>query len=130
MIKFLKTLYHVVKDYDNEAIAVAEIQELHRKQLVSLEVQNKNLMRLIHEATSLIRDRTEVHLDIAANRERGQNTVILVGRYKNRDYVQCYQVNEHHFRDFLEHLQDVQRYGEIRYVDAPPAFKAIINKEL
>lgn len=73
------------------------------------------------------RSRTDIHADIAWNKRSG-NTIIIAGRYKNRDYVQVFDVQVETLAEMVELLKRWEhQYGHVRTLDAPPGFKAIFE---
>jgi hypothetical protein len=80
-------------------------------------------------AEKLIRDRTEVNADVAYH-PKGLSTVIVMGRYRNNDFVQTYSVESPVFHSIVERLRSESRYGNVSFIDAPPAIKQFIKQEL
>ena len=53
---------------------------------------------------------------------RGNNTIILTGVYRNRAYVQFYDVGDGEFRHLVEEMRDRHKHFLIRHVDQPMHF--------
>jgi len=108
MLKFLKKLLWIVKNYD-----------YHRALLGDR----------VTEATNIIRERTEVHADIHL---KSPSQVITIGRYHGRDFVNIYEVETKEFEGLIEHLKRATRYAKPGRFDAPlwPMVHAVIDKEL
>lgn len=80
---------------------------------------------------SSLEDFVKSHVDIAVdiNDSRyGMNTVIVIGRYKKHDYVNCFQLQSEDIPHLVEQLKDMERYGKIRRVDSPIAFRGVIDR--
>ena len=103
MLKFLKKLVFIVNNYDSN------LKHAHAR-IASLE--------------KVLAERTTIGVDVSFHND---NHIIVVGRYRNRDYVQTFSVRTEDMRGFIEHLKEMERYGSVKYVDAPPSFKAVIE---
>ena len=106
MISWIKKLIGIVKNYDSD---------------------RETLRVRIAQAEQVIRDRTDVHADV---HYKSENQIIVVGRYKNRDYVQTYSVCSGDFHALIQQLRDMERYGHISRIDAPPAMRAVFEHDL
>ena len=82
----------------------------------------------IDQLDKLVKDRT----DIAANvGHRGpKNHVIVIGRYKNVDYVQTYELGDMEFLGLLDMLHKIERHGVVRRLDAPPVMRAVFERDV
>jgi len=107
MFKFLKKLWYIAHHYDSD--------------LTSLRAQ-------VEQAYRLIKERTTVHMDIHT---RSPSQVILIGQYRNRDYVQAFPVNVQDFEELRALLKRME--ARVGRLDVPPAyFEAVAylkNKE-
>jgi hypothetical protein len=106
MIKWFKELLFVVRNY-------RQSQSWLENELAT--------------TNKVIRERTDIHADI---RYKSENQIIVVGRYRDRDYVQTYSVNGGDFKALIEQLRDMQKYGHIGRIDAPPQMRAVFDNEL
>ena len=104
MFKLVKKLLAIVRNYDNDL-------KLAHKRIADLE--------------KVIQDRTNVCLDVGF---RGANHVIVVGRYKDKDFIQCYDVKESEFSGLIDRLREMNKYGRVARVDAPPTFSAVFDR--
>ena len=110
MIEWFKTLFNMVSDY----IWLCKRIESVENDLVYL--QNE------------LRHRTEVHLDIH-HISKFPTSVIVIGRYRNRDYVKTFNFTHEGMGELLHIMRSLERqYGHIKYVDCPPLFDATIEK--
>jgi hypothetical protein len=80
----------------------------------------------IAELEKLVRDRTNIAVDVGF---KTASHVIVVGRYRNADYVQTYALNMPDMGPLIAQLRQMERYGEVRRIDAPPVFKAVFEPE-
>ena len=108
MLKWIKKLLRVVKDYDSDR-------------------RNTNLQ--IAEAIKIIRERTTVDVDVALT-SRDANQIIVSGIYRGRIYVQTYSIYTDDFADIIRLLRQMKQYGTVRRVDCPYTMKAVIDSEL
>lgn len=106
MIKWVKKLFYIVKNYSAD--------------VSSLRLQINNLEKIL-------RDRTDISVDVSASR-MDANHIIVVGRYKNIDYVQTFSLQNNDIGKLIDQLKEMERYGEIRKVDCPPPMRAVFKK--
>lgn len=116
MFSWLRKLFGIVAAYDREK--------------TSLEERMKYLQARVNCAEELIRDRTDIGVDMEFNPNNGANHIIVVGQYKGIDYVQSYCVDSRDFSHFVDILRGMRRYGSVKYVDAIPQFRAVIKREV
>lgn len=108
MIKWFKTLFRVVRNYDSD---------------------RKRLLKQVRSAERTIRERTELSVDIAAIRHH-HNQIIVTGRYRNADYVQVFTINDNDLACLIDQLRSMQKYGVIQHVDAVYNISAVVKREL
>lgn len=113
MFKFFKKLMLIVKNYDQHQLSVeSEIAHL-----------NSEMKR----ATEFIRERTEVHADIHM---KSPAQVVMIGRYRGKDFVSIYDVGQGEFESLLGHLKQIDRYAKPGRFDSPwPEVNAVIDRE-
>ena len=105
MIKWLKKLRRIVKDYDKD----------------------RTILRVrIEEAEDMIRARTQIHADIHM---KSPNQIIVVGRYHNRDYVQVFSLSTDDLVGLIEHFRHLEKYGHMARIDAPLSLKAAFEPD-
>lgn len=112
LFSWFRTLRRIVREYDREQQSVARTVATLTKETQS--------------AVKLIRERTEVHADIGFQ----GSTIIVCGRYKNRDYVNVFSLPEKSFALIVEALKLEARHGRACVIDAPVGLKTVINREL
>ncbi len=107
MFDFLKQLYTIVKNYNNKYnILLARIDKLER----------------------IIKEHTTVGVDIQS--KYSDNHIIVIGKYKNHDFVKSYIVPNTEFVNIVSTLRDIERYYDLQYIDCVPEFKSFIKHEL
>jgi short-subunit dehydrogenase involved in D-alanine esterification of teichoic acids len=105
MFKRLKQFFKVVRTFD------ADILNLHRR-IAALE--------------DLVAHHTDINVDV---NYAGLSHVIVMGRYRNNDYVQTFAVNEQDLNGLIDRLKQMERYGTVNRIDSPPMFQAIFKRE-
>jgi len=106
MTKWIKQLRKIVANYDDD---------------------RARLLRKILAAEKVIRDRTNIHADICLE---SPNQIIVIGRYKNRDYIQTYAITEGDLHYCIEMLQRMQMNGTIRRIDAMGDISAVVKQNI
>lgn len=81
----------------------------------------------IRKAEQVIRERTDVHTDI---HYKAPSTIIMIGKYRNKDYVKVFNMEEREWIPILEGLRNMQKYGIINRIDAPPHLDVVLKREL
>lgn len=85
------------------------------------------LIKTIRETKLMITERTTVHADI--HYKSGMDTIIVVGRYRNHDYVRCFNVESKDFHEFVEILRRIEPRGRIGRIDVPfPSFSGVVER--
>lgn len=55
---------------------------------------------------------------------------IIVGKYRNHDFVHCYRMHHDNLKDLVPHLRELdKRFGNLR-IDAPPSIRGFFEHEL
>jgi len=107
----LHTLWQIAKTYEQDKAALLS-----------------GVRRELRTVEDLVRDRTTLHADISMT-GRDPSFVILVGRYRNRDYVQTFYLPSADFGGLVDQCIHMSRkLGRWGRLDAPPVFHA--EKEL
>lgn len=105
MFRWLKKLNQIVAAYDTD------LRQAHAR---------------IAELEKMVKDRTNIAVDVGFS---GANHVIVIGRYKNADYIQTFHMDSNNLACLIDELRDRSRYGHVRRVDAPPEFRAVFHRE-
>lgn len=112
---WFKKLIYIVNNYDNDLSILS-----NRIHTCSLEIQ---------EGVQLIKDRTNIHADIHLQYNH-PSEIIVIGRYRNRDYIQTYSVDNDDIEGLIDQLKRMEKYGVVQKIDAPIGIKAIIEQDL
>lgn len=101
---------------------------LLEKEAVDARGAMRDMKRRIEGADTEIRKRTRLGIDIGAD-ERHANWIVAVGTFQGRDYVETFRMDSGNFGDMCGRLREMKRYGEIQAIDAPPVFRAVVERE-
>lgn len=134
MITWFKTFLKIVREYDGMVKMQNEISSHNKKIFLlhdskiakvfnAVEIAERAVARS-YEAVNFIKDRTEVNADINV-RGRCPNTLIVIGRYKGRDHVEIFDVEN--MEALVDQLRRMQKYHHRKIIDGPPQFKAFID---
>lgn len=115
MMAWLKRLNYIVNNYDTD-----KIDMLDRLRACDLRIK---------DGVNIIKERTSIHADVNFN-SRDDSQIIMIGRYRNNDYIQTFSVNRGDFEGLLEQLRQMEKYGVVRHVDTVPMMKAHIMNDL
>ena len=55
--------------------------------------------------------------------------MIVIGRYKNADYVQTYALDTPDLAALIDQLRIMERTAMVRRIDAPPIFRAAFERD-
>lgn len=105
MIKWFKELFRVVREFKDLQDKVDELQ-----------IRLKNQRTLLNEAYDMIKDRTEVSVDVGV---KGPSRIILSGRYKNNDFVEVFDIPDKDFIYVVDMLKDMRKSHVVRVIDGP-----------
>ena len=100
------------------------------KELCRIVKQSKEQEALLTKRVALLEARfrasTSVHY---SGGYQGTNTVILVGKYRGQDFIECYNCPSAPFAFTVRQMQSFRRDGIIDVVDAPPELRAFIKRD-
>lgn len=75
----------------------------------------------------LIKERTEYHLDIHQYKD---TQVIVIGRYKKRDFVKTYSLPAKSIYEIIAHCKNLENSSNKGRFDTMPEFAGVIKNEL
>jgi hypothetical protein len=75
----------------------------------------------VHDKVHKFLDETRIDCELGM---RGKNTIVLTGVYKNRGYVEFYDLENSEFHGFVEMLKFRRKEHLIRHIDGPLGFDA------
>jgi hypothetical protein len=112
-MKFLKTLLRIVRSYDQDISTLARhVQGVERD---------------MAQASHFIKEATKLHIDVSID---GSSTVVLCGRYKNKEHVQTFRLPPSEFSKLVEQIQHMSNVGTIETLDMPPLIDATVRAQL
>lgn len=116
LLLWWRTLRRIVREYDlQRARTDADLRSVRNTALAA-------------EAT--IRERTDVHVDVSCHLSE-PHTVIVCGRYHNRDFVKVYTLPNDGFQALVHQLEREElRYGKLNRTDAPRVLRFLIDREV
>lgn len=111
LFRRLHTLWQIAKTYEQDKAALLS-----------------GVRRELRTVEDLVRDRTTLHADISMT-GRDPSFVILVGRYRSRDYVQTFHLPSEDFGGLVDQCVHMSRkLGRWGRLDAPPVFHAAFER--
>jgi len=106
MFGFFRKLKHIVETYDQD---------------------KKSIDSKLTHLENIIKDRTDVHMDIHKN----SCNIIVIGKYRDRDYVNSYSLSYRDFKSVVDHLIEISRYTNVGKIDSAwPDMKYVIDDEI
>ncbi len=111
----MKLLKRWIKEKTGIATLLECIQELERK-VQSLETAETQTRKYAMEAVKIIKERTDINVDVHSRRGF-PSQAIIVGKYKNQDYVRIFDIHAEHIQHLVEQLSDMEKYATVRRVD-------------
>ena len=114
-INKIKILLRIIREYDSD------IDRINKK---AQQAENTAL-----KARRIIQERTDLNADMSFHRH-SYSHVILMGRYKNRDYVEIFSVTPETLNELIPMLREMQKHARLRRADGPIGMKQIIDREL
>ena len=136
MINWFRKLHYIIQNFDALAAEVKSNQRCcHWLKNEMDEGSNyvhqriDLLEREVKEAVKIIKDRTDMHLDVSPRMKGDPHQIILIGKYRNRDYIQTFAVPPEDFRGLVERCVEMQKYARRGRIDALPEMRTIINEE-
>lgn len=121
MIRWIRMLFYVVKNYVFD-------RDTHAKQLLNHSRRLSDLEHEVRELRATLRSHTTVGADVGPIRGC-QNFAVLVGRYRGVDHVEVVTLPTDEFGRLVMELKRLDRQGVVEFIDAPPSFKATFMRE-
>ena len=118
--KWVKKFAFILANYEaNNSQMLAHIK--------ALEDSVTALNRRLDYLDKLVRERTDIAVDVNF---KEPNYVIVVGRYRKVDYIQTYSLDNADFTQLIDHLQRIEKHGQLRRLDAPPQILAVFKRNV
>ena len=115
IFKNIRRLIRVARDYDEDQS--------------QLKLMYSDAIGRSDEAMKLMRERTTLGMDVGFNKHNDTH-VILVGRYRNRDYVEVMTIDNDCFDELIPILKQMQKSSKISRIDVPFTLKEVIDREI
>ena len=80
----------------------------------------------LDELRKIIKERTEYHIDVHQY-TRHNSQIILIGKFRNNDFVKCYDIPDDMFKDLITHCRELEKYSQRGKIDAYPGLNATIK---
>lgn len=93
---------------------ITGIQEL-RNRLLTMESRFNKLSKEVEDRINHFTEFTRADADIGF---RGNNTIILTGVFKNKGYVEFYDLNNREFEDMVGRMKSMRKDNLIRNIDS------------
>lgn len=108
MFEWFKKLRKIVRNYDSE---------------------NAGLHARMKGAENAIKAATVIDVDVGFSNRRMENNIIVSGVYRGKAHIDIFTVHTDDFKRLVEILKDMERYGNVRRIDAPQTVKATFERE-
>lgn len=80
--------------------------------------------KLIRELEEALRANTTVDMDVNYD---GHNTVVVIGKFKNNNYINMYAVYDEDFSSVVNRLNELRNRGNVRVIDCPPSVRHVFR---
>ena len=111
-----------------------EVEKIHveadrlRCEAAQIQADAKELHAQATALVKWVRERTNIDVDVSM-RPGQPNTIILSGLYRGRAYINVFEIKTEDMYDLIRHLKDLQQWGQVRHLDAPPTFHALFERD-
>jgi len=97
--------------------------------IISLDCKVNSLYGELRALQRIFKERTDYHLDI--HQYEGSNSqIIIIGKYKKRDFVKCYSISANDLDSLIRHCKDLEVTAKIGKIDVWPDVSAVIKHEV
>ena len=107
---------------------VARYERLNREAINQAKIFRTQLSAIpvkeMREAVEQVRRHTSVSADIDM---RGESYCIVVGRYKNRDYVRLFPMPERELKSLIEQLHHAEKHYRRGRIDVPHGMERMVE---
>lgn len=104
----------IMKNYIKKILGISKLE--NDNECLKYELREKQSQ--INKTLDQLKEFARVDADIGF---RGNNTIILAGVYRNKGYVQFYDMGDGEFAHLIEELKYRQKSALIRHIDKPAA---------
>src|SRR5690606_22158489 len=89
-----------------------------------LQSEQTAVLRRVHQLEDTLREHVTTGVDVPAT-ARDSGLAIVVGRYRNHDYVRVFELRSGDFSGLVDQLRAVERVSGRRYYDTPPQIRGM-----
>jgi hypothetical protein len=123
---FIKTLCRMVKSYESDKARMEKAIADYHDAKVALSAIKAEYER-VH---AVLFDGTTIHADVHCKSDGDRNQVIVIGRYRNADYINVFDLPDNDMRHLIDTLREQSRDGRIGRIDAMPGMKQMIIHDM
>ena len=87
------------------------------------DADQKYILQRITDVEQLIREHTVANVDVGLH----DSYAIVIGKYRNHDYVRAFQIRHDDFPPLVDRLVEINKHYQMGRIDAHPSFHAIID---
>ncbi len=113
-IGWLRRLFSIVQSYHYNISIIGQELDAAQKE--------------VSEVLRYVKRATKVHVDVGVMADATQ--VIVIGKYRGRDYVNTFTLKELAINDLVERLTHMSRYANIGRIDTPLNVDATLKHSL
>lgn len=98
--------------------------------VLAAQMQNTdNSMNRLHDQMQILLQMIKEHTSVSADINfSGGSYIVLVGRYKNNDYIKISPLCGSDFACFAKQLEEMERYHRIDRIDSIPRLRGAFNR--
>lgn len=119
---FKKDIYKPIRTKMRIALGINVIVDVLQRQSDEIYQQTNT----INDLRKIIKERTEYHIDVH-QRTNHNSQIILIGKFRNNDFVKCYDIPDEMFKDLIQHCRELEKYSSQGKIDAFPSMSATIK---
>lgn len=134
--KIIKTAWHLVNHYHDDIELIKSNLEksddkFNKYRSTVNDRMDQHETVILHARDQII-ERTTISADLDMHVRDNSASVIVIGRYRNADYVRVFSVRNSELNHTVDMLKGMEQslLGRIRHVDAAPGFKASFMRDM
>jgi regulator of replication initiation timing len=124
MFSWFKELRKIVANYTQETEKLKQQLGLRTLENMRLSDELKALRNRQNNLDALVKERTTISADIGYT---GQNHIIVIGRYKDADYIQTVNMHDKEFSALVDQIRSMSKFGKLKFVDAMPEVRKTVK---
>ncbi|MFW6100655.1 MAG: hypothetical protein ACOC90_04655 [Bacteroidota bacterium] len=118
-----------VYQYVKNLIKIAQNYESIIRSIDTANTRSKSAVSIALKAEEVIRDRTDLNADLSFTKH-DHTHIIVIGRYKNRDYVKIFSCLHEDLNEIVPILRERQKYASLKFIDCPLSMRGVLNQDL